>query len=226
MTYFDVAVGPAPFLGGSRLSTNASMVYAMFNNVAWYYNATVDNLWQQYVAETDQQERYDILKEIQMGFTYDAAYISVAEKPIILVYRNDRFPTLTRFPKGIGIPAEWYTQMGTIWWSGGSPYSPWECEAAISAAQAKIDESKTKGYDVSRAESKLNEAQNALDQGDYTTAKTQADIAPSLVGTPPTEAPPYMLWTAILIVGVIAVVAVEIVYVRKGRRAKDEKLKS
>jgi ABC-type transport system substrate-binding protein len=120
VTFWDVAVGPAPFLGASRLMTEDAMLYQGFRNTAWYLNQTVDNLWKQYIAETDMQKRYDILKDIQRGFTYDAAYIVMAEKPVFKVWNNDKFPTINRFPEGSGIPAEWFTEMGTIWWSGGS----------------------------------------------------------------------------------------------------------
>ena len=102
------------------------------------------------------------------------------------------------------------------WTEEGSVTSPREALQIIDSAETEINEKLDEGYDVTSALSKLNEAKAAYDEGQYDSAKSDAEMALTLP-VEPTPPEPQTNWT--LIIGGIVILAAIVVYFFKIRKS-------
>jgi hypothetical protein len=211
-----------PSIGVERIFATSSITGAPWTNVNYYSNPEVDQLFEQARIEVNQTLRAEYFKHIQQILHEEEPEALICMRSPIFAWDNN----FGGFPTG---PLHCSDRWDSVWWKDGHVYSPWDCQDAISDAESAIDSLEDEGYDVSRAEEKIAEARDALEDNDYTTAKTAADLAPSLAIAPGGEpgepgepgetgdgllgALPYI--ALIVVVVIIGVVATAIVVRRK-----------
>lgn len=140
-----------------------------------YRNQRVDELLDLITSELDTTKRKAYCWELQEIMDRELPSIAWGPRAYIFSASNN----FANWP-----PGEWQAgeKLENVWSRKGHVYSPWDVAAAISNAEKQIADLKNQGVDVSKAEAKLQEARDALNNYDYTTAKLTADLAPSLRG--------------------------------------------
>jgi peptide/nickel transport system substrate-binding protein len=197
-----------PNIGIERIFSTASITGAPWTNVNSYSNADVDKLFEDARMEVNQTLRGEYFKKIQQILHEEEPEALVCARTPIFAWNND----FGGFPTG---PLHCSDKWDSVWWKNGHVYSPWDCQTAISQANATIATLKSQNYDVSRSQAKLAEAYNALSQRDYTTAKTAADLAPALAiapsGDPGDPGEPASIESLLWITGIAAAIVVALV---------------
>ncbi len=212
LTCLAATVTPDPTIGTERFFITSKITGQPWTNLAYYSNATVDELFALAKNTTD--------KELRKGYFYQLQEILNVEVPMLGLYAPYYYSAWTRsligLPKG---PWFGFEPDDSIWFEDRHRYSPRMCSEAITLAESKIAELADKGYDVSLATSKVNEAKAALSSRDYTAAKESADLAPTLSiagGVQTSQFPD--LWILAIVVVVIVVIAGALFTVYRLRR--------
>lgn len=170
-------VAPDPTIGQERYLHTKAITALPWVNVAHYSNPDVDELLDKARTEANQTKRKEYFFEIQEILAEDMPYIGLYSPHKYSAWTNE----IVGLPKG---PFNTFEPDDTVWFKDQHKYSPEMCEEAIASAEQKIDELEDTGYDVSQAESKLEDAETALAARDYTLAKESADWAPALAIPP------------------------------------------
>jgi peptide/nickel transport system substrate-binding protein len=87
------------------------------NNDAYYCNPEYDALYQQQLAEPDQEARMEIVQEAQKIFYDDAAYSIMWYDALLSAWRTDRFEGWVVQPEPEGDPLEGWSGPGEVWWT-------------------------------------------------------------------------------------------------------------
>jgi len=150
-------------------------------NVMNYNNSRVDELFELGKVETDTETRKEIYGELQE--------IVVDELPCYYLIEDQYFHFY--WEDYVGIPAGPYggarERLDSVWWTGGSESSPEEIAETIADIEAQLEELAAEDYDVTAATAKLEEAKEALENGDYADAETFASEVLDLAEAPEEE---------------------------------------
>jgi len=150
-------------------------------NVMNYNNSRVDELFELGKVETDTETRKEIYGELQE--------IVVDELPCYYLIEDQYFHFY--WEDYVGIPAGPYggarERLDSAWWTGGSESSPEEIAEIIADVEAQLEELAAEDYDVTAATAKLEEAKEALENGDYADAETFASEVLDLAEAPEEE---------------------------------------
>jgi len=150
-------------------------------NVMDYNNSRVDELFELGKVETDVEVRKEIYGELQE--------IVVDELPCYYLIEDQYFHFY--WEDYVGIPAGPYggarERLDSAWWTGGSENSPEEIAETIADIEAQLNDLATEDYDVTAATAKLDEAKEALENGDYADAETYASEVLDLAEAPEEE---------------------------------------
>jgi peptide/nickel transport system substrate-binding protein len=150
-------------------------------NVMNYNNSRVDELFELGKVETDAETRKEIYGELQE--------IVVDELPCYYLIEDQYFHFY--WEDYVGIPAGPYggarERLDSAWWTGGSESSPEEIAETIAEVEAQLEELAAEDYDVTAATAKLEEAKEALENGDYADAVTFASEVIDLAEAPEEE---------------------------------------
>lgn len=200
---WSLTTGPEPDVGiYSRYHTTGT------RNFVSYSNPRVDELLELGKREANYEKRRQYYYEIQEIMMKDLPQLPIWEDHDTHVYSTD-FAGIPVLPFG------YMSQFNTVWWIKGTDVSPREAKATIVNAEKEIAELKNKGYEVSDALKRLEEARKALDAGKYVEAYKLATEAVTLA-----KAPPPILEYALGAVAVIGIVTVAIFFYRKRTRPK------
>ena len=152
-------------------------------NVMNYNNSRVDELFELGKVETDTETRKEIYGELQE--------IVVDELPCYYLIEDQYFHFY--WEDYVGIPAGPYggarERLDSAWWTGGSESSPEEIAEIIADVEAQLEELAAEDYDVTAATARLEEAKEALENGDYADAETFASEVLDLAEAPEEETP-------------------------------------
>jgi hypothetical protein len=216
LTCLAGTVTPDPSIGTERFFITSKITGEPWVNVAHYSNPEVDALFELARTTADKEKRKQYFLEIQE--------ILNLEVPALALYAPSYYSGWSRdivgMPKG---PWFGFEPDDTIWFEDQHKYSPQMCKDAIALAEQKIAELESKDYDVSLANSKLSEAESALESRDYTRAKESADVAPTLAIAPGGARPFQLDQVWIILIAVVVVVVVGgtlFVIYRQRKRAK------
>jgi len=150
-------------------------------NVMDYNNSRVDELFEMGKVETDVEKRKEIYGELQE--------IVVNELPCYYLIEDQYFHFY--WEDYVGIPAGPYggarERLDSVWWTGGSENSPEEIAETIADIEAQLNDLATEDYDVTAATAKLEEAKEALENGDYADAETFVSEVLNLAEAPEEE---------------------------------------
>jgi peptide/nickel transport system substrate-binding protein len=87
------------------------------NNDAYYCNPEYDQLYQDQLGATDQDQRWEIVHEAQKIFYEDAPYAVMWYDPIFSAWRSDRFEGYIPQPQPNGDPLEGWGGISEVWLS-------------------------------------------------------------------------------------------------------------
>lgn len=150
-------------------------------NVMDYNNSRVDELFELGKVETDVETRKEIYGELQE--------IVVDELPCYYLIEDQYFHFY--WEDFVGIPAGPYggarERLDSAWWTGGSDMSPEEIAETIADIEAQLNDLADEQYDITAATAKLEEAKEALENGDYANANTYASEVLDLAEAPEEE---------------------------------------
>jgi hypothetical protein len=175
MEGFATGVDPSVMAARTFISTNIRKGVTS-SNAGGYNNSLIDQLFYNSGIEDNSTKRKAIFYQIQEILWADLPSIWLWEYPYPYSHSVD-YANVPGEPSSYGSLYNAYSKKGSV-------FSPSDCSAAIAAATTKIADLTNKSYDVTAAQAKLNEAKAALAKYDYTTAKTSADLAPSLAIAP------------------------------------------
>ena len=150
-------------------------------NVMDYNNSRVDELFDTGKIETDVEKRKEIYGELQE--------IIVDELPCYYLIEDQYFHFY--WEDFVGIPAGPYggarERLDSVWWTGGSDMSPEEIANTIAETETVLSGLADEGYDITAATAKLEEAREALENGEYADAETYTDQVVDLAEAPEEE---------------------------------------
>jgi len=177
-------------------------------NMVRFKNATLDALLDQGAAEPDFDKRYEIYDEVQR--------IIAQEVPTIKVYSFYDFRVSRSEYQGLEWSnSKWCQDMTGAWWTMGSEISPSIAWETITTCETELIDLQGRGYNVTAALSKLEEAKQAYSAGDYVMAQMLADEASKLVVPPPA---PIALYAGI-VVAVVLVAGATLYYMRRRKKS-------
>jgi peptide/nickel transport system substrate-binding protein len=87
------------------------------NNDAYYCSPEYDALYEQQLAEPDQEARMEIVHAAQKIFYDDAAYSIMWYDALLSAWRTDRFEGWVVQPEPLGDPLEGWSGPGEVWWT-------------------------------------------------------------------------------------------------------------
>jgi peptide/nickel transport system substrate-binding protein len=87
------------------------------NNDAYYCNPEYDQLYQEQLAQTDSDARWDLVHQMQKIFYEDSPYVMMWYDPIFSAWRSDRFEGYIAQPQPNGDPLEGWGGISEVWLS-------------------------------------------------------------------------------------------------------------
>jgi peptide/nickel transport system substrate-binding protein len=87
------------------------------NNDAYYCNPEYDQLYQDQLGATDQDQRWEIVHQAQKIFYEDSPYAVMWYDPIFSAWRSDRFEGYIPQPQPNGDPLEGWGGISEVWLS-------------------------------------------------------------------------------------------------------------
>jgi peptide/nickel transport system substrate-binding protein len=195
---FDVNIetsyhGPDPSVTTARFFISSNIKPGtVYTNTAGYNNSRVDELFDYCQKEADYDLRKDAFFEIQDILLEELPNLWVYETATKWVIRD----TFHGFPDSAYAAAQ---VLADTWWEGGYSQSPEDLQQAIDDAQTQLDGLAGQMYDVTQANTKLEEARAALAANDYSSVASLVQEALAL------PVPPYWLYglVVVIIVGVV-----------------------
>ena len=150
-------------------------------NVMNFNNSRVDELFELGKVETDVETRKEIYGELQEIVVDELPCYYLIEDQFFHFYWEDY----------VGIPAGPYggarERLDSAWWTGGSEQSPEEIAETIADIEAQLNDLAAEDYDVTAATAKLEEAKEALENGNYADANTYVNEVLDLAEAPEEE---------------------------------------
>ena len=202
---FDVIIegpyhGPDASVTTGRFYMSSNIRYFPYTNCQQYSKTIIDELFLKAQTTIDIDERKRVYDQIQEIIWDDAVTIWIGEKVLVDAFRAE-FPGEPIAPFGNDDPLE------TLWWTGGSTYTPEGVKEVIDTSEAKIDKLAGQMYKVGKAREKLAAAKAAYEAGDWAEAASLAEEASTLA------APPYEIYGAVI--GVIVIVVGGVIWYRR-----------
>jgi len=192
--------GPDASVTTGRFYLSTNIRYFPYTNCQQYNNTIIDELFLKAQTTIGLEKRQDYYDEIQETVWADTPTIWIGAKVIYNTY-NIKFQGEPIQPFGRDDPLE------TMWWTGGSSYTPMGAKEVIDTAEAKIDKLASQMYKVGSAREKIADAKTAYAAGDWAEAVALADEAVTL------PKPPIEIYGAF--VGVIIIVIGGVIWYRR-----------
>lgn len=184
--------GPDASVTTGRFYMTSNIKGFPYTNCQRYSREDVDELFTLAQTTPDIVERQEIYDDIQEIIWSDAPTIWIGAKVI-----TDGFGVAYQ-----GQPIQPFGNddtLETLWWTGGSSYTPAGVADLLQETEDQIDKLAGQMYKVADARAKLADAQEAYDAGDLTLASTLAEQAAGLAK------PPIEIYGAVIGIIVIAI---------------------
>ncbi|KON30129.1 hypothetical protein AC482_04620 [miscellaneous Crenarchaeota group-15 archaeon DG-45] len=192
--------GPDASVTTGRFYMTSNIVLYPYTNCQQYSKPIIDELFVKAQTTTDIEERKIVYDQIQEIIWDDCTTIWIGDKVLYHAFGIE-FPGEPIAPFGNDDPLE------TLWWTGGSAYTPEGVKQVIDSAEERINKLAGQMYKVTEARAKLEAAKAAYEAGNWAEASSLAEEAAGLAK------PPVELYGGI--VGVIVIVIGGVIWYRR-----------